>query len=106
MSHGRLRASRSSARRDRFFGNAPGIYAHSGITSERVGIVWGMFRSPMAGSVWRPNGMTRLVDQPVSVAAFLGTDQWVQREDSARLVALWLSVRASTTEDGWEVQRN
>ena len=90
MYHGKLAATHSLERGDRWLKNTCGVYVHKDDTGHKVlncmrfvplckdGVFW--------GAKWELQ-----VDRSDRVpAAKLRTDQWVQRERSVRLVALWV----------------
>jgi len=88
MFHKGLTASDDVERGDRFFSRAPGVYCHKDGTCKKTlnymrlvplcrdGVFW--------GALWEVR-----VDRSDRIAV-TKTDQWVQRERSIRLAALWL----------------
>lgn len=105
MFHGRLRASNSASGGDRFWKEAPGVYCHKDGTKDKAQSYVRWVPLCRDGVFWSTYWELR-VDRTdrVGMAKFK-TDQWVQREGSVRLAALW--VQGCTYEDmqgGYEVQ--
>jgi len=104
MYHGQLRESRNAGRGERFFGQFPGVYVHKDGTKHKTGSYTRFVPLCRDGVYWATVWEV-MVDRADRVAVSAsGTDQWVQRERSVRLVALWLCGRtALELEPGSEV---
>ena len=89
MYHGHLFASCDAKRGDRFFGKAPGVYLHKEATCSKTGNYFRFVPLCRDGVFWAALWEV-MVDRSDRVAVS-GTDQWVQRERSVRLKALWLA---------------
>lgn len=83
------------------------MYVHSGKTSEKVGNYMRYVPFVNDDFVWAVKWEVQVgLSDRMAVAFRLGIGQWVQKEGSVRIVALWLSGRTFLAmEDGWDAQR-
>jgi hypothetical protein len=105
MCHGGLMASKSRARGERFFADAPGIYVFRDDLEHKAQSYMRFVPLFRDGVLWASQWEV-LVDRSRKVSK-KGTDQWIQQEGSVQLKALWLyGRRAQDLETGWDWQEN
>jgi hypothetical protein len=98
-------ASKSRARGERFFADAPGIYVFRDDLEHKAQSYMRFVPLFRDGVLWASQWEV-LVDRSRKVSK-KGTDQWIQQEGSVQLKALWLyGRRAQDLETGWDWQEN
>ena len=87
---GKLLESRDEEAGERYLEGAPGVYLHREKTAAKADNYIGF--TPLAddGVYWATKWETR-VDRERKVKVPRKTDQWAQREEAVRLVALWVA---------------
>ena len=104
--HGRLYESRDSSRGERFIEGVPGVYVHSDKTASKA-MNYARFVPLFQDGVFWSVKLEVRVDRcdRIPISALGKTDQWVQKDRSVVLAALWVCGRThATMEEGAEVQ--
>merc|ERR1719506_2271552 len=93
--HGKLFESRDKAHGERHFDGIPGVYVHKDRTRNKAESYIRFVDLCKDGIFWAVKWEVR-VDRKRALDLNKNTDQWVQPEDSVRLVALWICGRTVT----------